>query len=254
MIIRFLGTGASHGIPVIGCNCDVCQSKNEKDIRLRSSVLIETETQNLVVDVGPDFRQQMLRAKTTRIDAVLLTHEHKDHTAGLDDVRAFNYLMSKPMSVYAEERVLEAIKREYSYVFAEARYPGAPEFDLNEIGNQNFKIGDDEIIPIRVFHNKLPVFGFRIEDFAYVTDLKVITSEEKDKLRNLDVLVLSALRNEPHVSHLGLDEALELILELSPKQAYLTHISHRQYGYDELMQKLPKNVEPAYDGLVLEIE
>lgn len=252
MRLTFLGTGASHGIPVIGCGCLVCKSNNIKDKRLRSSILLETNLQNLVIDVGPDFRQQMLRSGTTRVDAALLTHEHKDHTAGLDDVRAFNYLMKKPMSIYAENRVLESIKREYSYVFADARYPGAPEFDLNDINEKPFEINGDKIMPIRAYHNQLPVLGFRIGDMAYLTDLKTISEEEKLKLTNLKVLVLSALREKEHVSHLGLNEALKLIEECQPEQAYLTHMSHMQLSYSELLKILPANVQPAFDGLIVE--
>jgi phosphoribosyl 1,2-cyclic phosphate phosphodiesterase len=251
--ITFLGTGASHGIPVIGCSCIVCRSESPKDKRLRSSVLIETGSNNLIVDAGPDFRQQMLREKVTRIDAVLLTHEHKDHTAGLDDVRAFNYLMKKPMSVYAENRVLDSVKLEYSYVFSDDKYPGIPELDLHPILNEPFYINSDEIIPIQVFHNLLPVFGFRIENLAYVTDAKTIPDSEMEKLKNLDVLVLNSLRVKPHESHLGLEEALDLIEELKPRKAYLTHISHMQYSYHELENHLPANVHAAFDGLTLEV-
>lgn len=253
MKVTFLGTGASHGIPVIGCNCEVCTSNNSKDQRLRSSIFIETSKNNLVIDVGPDFRQQMLREKITKVDAVLLTHEHKDHTAGLDDVRAFNYLMKKPMSIYAEIRVLSSIQKEYSYVFAEKKYPGSPELDLNEILNQTFNINGDEIIPIRAYHNLLPIYGFRINQLAYLTDLKTIQQEEKEKLTNLDTLILSALRKKSHVSHLGLDEALELIQELKPKKTYLTHLSHMQYNYDALSKMLPENVFVAHDGLNIDI-
>jgi len=250
--VTFLGTGASHGIPVIGCNCEVCLSKNSKDQRLRSSVFIETGNNNLVIDVGPDFRQQMLREKIIKVDAVLLTHEHKDHTAGLDDVRAFNYLMKKPMSIYAEIRVLSSIQKEYSYVFAEKKYPGSPELDLNEILNYEFSINGDEILPIRAYHNLLPIYGFRIKELAYLTDLKTLPPEEKEKLFNLDTLIISALRKKPHVSHLGLNEALELIKALNPKKAYLTHLSHMQYNHDNLSNMLPDNVVVAYDGLVID--
>lgn len=249
MEIIFLGTGASHGIPVIGCNCPVCNSNSQFDKRLRSSVLIKTANNQLVIDVGPDFRQQMLREQVTRVDAVLLTHEHKDHTAGLDDVRAFNYLMNKPMRIYAEDKVLSSIRREYAYVFAEKRYPGIPEMDLKEINDQPFFIESDKIIPIRVYHHKLPVLGFRIGNFAYLTDIKTIDDKEKQKLSGLDVLVVSALKIDGHISHMGLNEALDLINELSPKTAYLTHISHMQYPYAELRKMLPHYIEPAYDGL-----
>ncbi|MBI9066548.1 MAG: MBL fold metallo-hydrolase [Salinivirgaceae bacterium] len=253
MKITFLGTGASHGIPVIGCNCEVCSSSNAKDKRLRSSILIQTASNAIVIDAGPDFRQQMLREKISRVDAVLLTHEHKDHTAGLDDVRAFNYLMNKPMSIYAEKRVLDSIIREYSYVFSDNKYPGIPEMDLKAIDNSSFCIGDDEINPVQVYHHKLPVFAYRIGNMAYVTDAKTIPDTEKDKLKNLDVLVLNSLRKRPHISHMGIDEAIALVKELNPKQAFLTHISHKQYMYDELINILPSNMKPAYDGLKIEI-
>lgn len=253
MNITFLGTGASHGIPVIGCDCAVCQSKNSKDKRLRSSIFIKTNHNNLVIDAGPDFRQQMLREKITRIDAVLLTHEHKDHTAGLDDVRAYNYLMKKAMRIYAEDRVLDSIKREYAYVFSEHKYPGTPELDLHSVTNEIFEIGSDVIIPIRAFHNLLPVYGFRINDFAYLTDAKTIPESEKRKLQNLDVLVLSALRPRPHVSHMGLDEVLDTIEELKPKKCFLTHMSHMQFNSNDFDLHLPANVHPAYDGLTIEV-
>lgn len=249
MNITFLGTGASHGIPVIGCNCGVCLSSNIKDKRLRSSIFIETDKNKFVIDTGPDFRQQMLREKITEIDAVLLTHEHKDHTAGLDDVRAYNYLMRKAMSIYAEDRVLETIKREYSYVFSDDKYPGIPELDLHKVLNKPFMINGDKIVPIQVFHNLLPVYGFRIANMAYITDAKLIPDIEKEKLYGLDVLVLSALRKKPHISHMGLDEVLDTVEELKPKKTYLTHISHMQYNYNDLDARLPANVSPAYDGL-----
>lgn len=253
MKVTFLGTGASHGIPVIGCNCNVCLSTDSKNQRLRSSVYIETSNNNLVIDVGPDFRQQMLREKITKVDAVLLTHEHKDHTAGLDDVRAFNYLMKKPMSIYAEIRVLSSIQKEYSYVFAENKYPGTPELDLSEIINDPFTISKDEITPIRAYHNLLPIYGFKIGQLAYLTDLKTIPEEEKKKLLNLDTLIISALRVKPHSSHLGLNEAIELVNELKPAKAYFTHISHMQYNHESLSKMLPKNIEVAYDGLKIEL-
>jgi phosphoribosyl 1,2-cyclic phosphate phosphodiesterase len=251
--ITFLGTGASHGIPVIGCNCEVCQSENSRDKRLRSSIFIKTDRNNLVIDAGPDFRQQMLREKIIRIDGVLLTHEHKDHTAGLDDVRAYNYLMKKAMCIYAEDRVLDSIKREYSYVFSDDKYPGIPELDLHAITDENFEIDGDVVTPIRAFHNFLPVYGFRINDFAYLTDAKMIPESEKQKMQNLDVLVLSALRPKPHVSHMGLDEVLDVIEELKPKKTFLTHISHMQFNFNAFDLQLPANVHPAYDGLTIEV-
>lgn len=265
MKITFLGTGASHGIPVIGCNCEVCLSSNIKDKRLRSSIFIETDINKqhsgikptggnkFVIDTGPDFRQQMLREKITEIDAVLLTHEHKDHTAGLDDVRAYNYLMRKAMSIYAEDRVLDSIKREYSYVFSDDKYPGIPELDLHQVENTAFEINGDVVIPVQVFHNLLPVFGFRIANMAYVTDAKLIPDIEKEKLYGLDVLIISALRKKSHISHMGLDEVLDTIEDLKPRKTYLTHISHMQYNFDDLNARLPANVLPAYDGLVVEL-
>lgn len=252
MRIRFLGTGSSHGIPVIGCSCNVCKSADIRNKRLRSALFVETENQNLIIDVGPDFRQQMLREQIVKIDAVLLTHEHKDHTAGLDDLRAYNYLMNKPIQVFAEQRVLSAIKREYEYVFAEKQYPGAPKINTHDITGKAFDINNDTIIPIRVYHNLLPIYGFRIENMAYLTDVKTIDNTEKSKLQGLDILILSTIREEPHISHLGLYEALNLIEELKPKQTYLTHISHKQLEYNELNSKTPGNVCPAYDGLIVE--
>ena len=253
MKITFLGTGASHGIPVIGCHCEVCSSTNIKDKRLRSSIFIETDKNNLVIDAGPDFRQQVLRENIVEIDAVLLTHEHKDHTAGLDDVRAYNYLMRKAMSIYAENRVVDSIKREYSYVFIDDKYPGTPELDLHIVGNKDFNINGDKIIPIQVFHNMLPVFGYRINNFAYITDAKTIADVEKEKLKGLDVLVLSALRKKTHIAHMGLNEVIDTIEQLKPRKTYLTHISHMQHSYNELAALLPSNVFPAYDGLSVEI-
>jgi phosphoribosyl 1,2-cyclic phosphate phosphodiesterase len=249
--ITFLGSGASHGIPVIGCQCSVCLSNDTKDKRLRSSLLVENGSQVIVIDAGPDFRQQMLREQVTRIDAVLLTHEHKDHTAGLDDVRAFNYLMNKAMRIYGEDRVLNSIKQEYAYVFSDNKYPGSPDMDLHPITYKAFSIDGQEIIPIQIYHNRLPVFGYRINNMAYVTDGKTIPEPEIEKLQNLDVLVLSALRVKSHVSHMGLDEVLDLIEKVQPKQTYLTHISHKQYNYRDLEKILPAHVHPAYDGLAI---
>lgn len=253
MKLTFLGTGASHGIPVIGCNCPVCLSENSKDKRLRSSVFIETGKNQFVIDAGPDFRQQMLREKIVHIDAVLLTHEHKDHTAGLDDVRAFNYLQRKALKLFGEERVMESIRHDYSYAFSDERYPGAPEFDLESITNEPFEFQNDMIVPIRAFHHELPVLGFRFDNLAYVTDAKLIPKVEKEKLMGLEVLVLSALRIKPHVAHMGLEETLETIRELKPKRAYLTHISHMQMHYADLSAYLPEGVWPAYDGLKVEV-
>ena len=253
MQVTFLGTGASHGIPVIGCDCQVCKSTDSRDKRLRSSVFIKTSNNNLVIDAGPDFRQQMLREKITSIDAVLITHEHKDHTAGLDDVRAYNYLMRKAMSIYAESRVLDSIKREYAYVFSDDKYPGIPELDLHTVTNEKFELNGDTIIPLQVFHNLLPVFGYRIGAFAYITDAKTISAVEKQKLQDLDALVINSLRVKPHISHMGFDEVLDLIEELKPKRAFLTHTSHMHFNYAQLEAQLPANVFSAYDGLLIEV-
>lgn len=251
MKLTFLGTGSSHGIPVIGCKCNTCKSNDKRDMRLRSALFVETAHQNIVIDVGPDFRQQMLREEIVKIDAVLITHEHKDHTAGLDDLRAYNYLMQRAINVFSEKRVLEALKREYEYIFAKNHYPGAPQILLNEVDETPFSINNDTIIPIRAYHNSLPILGFRIKNMAYLTDVKTIEEKEKNKLKNLDILILSCLREKPHVAHLGLNEALALVEELKPRQTFFTHISHKQLSYKQLIKKLNKNILPAYDGLIV---
>lgn len=252
--LTFLGTGTSQGVPIIACKCPVCLSKNPKDKRLRSSVLIHVDGQNLVIDSGPDFRYQMLRAKVENISAILFTHEHKDHTAGLDDIRAFNWVNKKAVSIYAEKRVQESLKMEFSYVFADFKYPGIPQMNLIDLNNEPFQINGTKILPIRVKHFKLPVYGFRIGDLAYITDANYISSEEKEKLKGLKVLVLNALRKEKHISHFTLSEALEVIRELQPEKAYLTHISHQMGFHDEVEAELPENVFLAYDELEIEVD
>lgn len=253
MKIIVLGTGTSQGVPVIACNCDVCRSENPKDKRLRSSVLIEIDYKTFVFDTGPDFRQQMLNNHVTKLDSVIFTHEHKDHVAGLDDVRSFNYILDKSIDVYAESRVQEALKREFAYIFAENKYPGILRINMHMIDNNAFFISGIKILPIRVFHYKLPVFGFRIQNFAYITDVKTIPEEELVKLQNLDCLLISALRKDEHISHLNLSEALRLIERINPKQAYLTHLSHRFGLHEAENKKLPKKVNIAYDGLTLDL-
>lgn len=253
MKITFLGTGTSQGVPIIGCKCEVCQSIDPKDKRLRTSVHIETKDLSLVIDSGPDFRQQMLREKIEKLDAILYTHDHKDHTAGLDDVRAFNYIQKKPMEVFAEENVLETIKREFSYAFKKNKYPGVPRIDLNTIENKTFNIQNQSITPIRGLHHKLPVLGYRINNMAYITDMNYISEEEMKKLQNLDVLIINALRIEKHISHFNLEEALFVIENCKPKKAYLTHLSHAMGKYEELSGNLPKNVNVAFDGLSIQI-
>jgi len=253
MKLTFLGTGTSQGIPIIGCNCSVCQSSNNKDKRLRSSVHIETEDLSLVIDTGPDFRQQMLREHITKLDAILFTHDHKDHTAGLDDVRAFNYIQKKAMEIYGEDYVLETLQKEFAYAFAKKRYPGVPKINLNLISNTKFYIDKLCIEPIRGIHLKLPVLGYKIGKLAYITDMNYISEEEQEKLMHLEVLIINALRIEKHVSHFNLEEALTIIKKCNPKKAYLTHISHALGSYKDLNPKLPQNVKMAYDGLKIEL-
>jgi len=253
MRLTFLGTGTSQGVPVIGCKCDVCQSADPRDQRLRTSAMVEVDGQTLVIDTGPDFRQQMLRANPKTVDAVLFTHEHKDHIAGLDDIRAYNFISGEPANIYATAQVQAALKREYHYAFSGDKYPGIPEFRLHDIrAEEPFRVGPTLITPIEVIHYFLPVLGFRIGDVAYITDAKTIAPAELKKLHDLDVLVLNALRQEPHISHFNLEEALELVKELKPKRAYFTHISHLLGLHADVSAGLPKGVFLAEDGLVVE--
>lgn len=253
MKITFLGTGTSQGVPLIACNCVVCQSTDERDKRLRTSALISINGVNILIDAGPDFRQQMLTAKVKTLNAILFTHEHRDHIAGLDDVRAFNFLMQCPMNVWAEERVQDALKNHFSYVFEEEKYPGAPEIVLNTINGQPFEVKGIKITPIRASHYKLPVYGFRIGDFSYLTDANFISEEEKEKMVGSKYIAIGALRDKKHVSHFSLPEALSLISELSPRKAFITHISHQLGLYENVQKALPENVMLAYDGLTVEM-
>jgi len=247
--ITFLGTGTSQGVPVIACECNTCLSQDEHDKRLRTSLLLETDKTTLLFDAGPDFRQQMLRAQVIKLDSILLTHEHKDHIAGLDDVRAFNYKSQDAIDIYAEERVQKALKKEYSYVFSEYQYPGIPKMRLNLINDDPINIRGLDILPVRVFHYKLPIYGFRIGNFAYITDANYIPDESKEKLYGVKFLVINALRKEKHISHFSLREAVDLIREISPKKAYLTHISHQMGFYSDISKELPMGIVLAYDGM-----
>lgn len=254
LTITFLGTGTSQGIPVIGSNHPVCKSTNAKDKRLRVSVLLQWDSYTYVIDCGPDFRQQMLRENVSKLDGVLITHEHSDHTAGIDDIRPFNFRQGN-LPFYAEERVFKALRQRFAYIFeTENKYPGAPTIDEIEIDkNSVFTIGGKKVIAIEAMHNTIPVLGFRIDGFTYLTDVKTIAESEVEKIKNTDVLVINALREEPHHSHFNLSEALAFIAEVAPKKAYLTHISHLLGFHDDVEKQLPANVHLAYDTLKIKI-
>jgi phosphoribosyl 1,2-cyclic phosphate phosphodiesterase len=254
--IRFLGTGTSQGVPVIACSCPVCQSSDTRDKRLRTSVLVELDNgYNVVIDTGPDFRYQMLREGVDHLDAVLMTHSHKDHIAGLDDVRAFNYHQQQSISIYADAPTLEALQREFYYAFSAVKYPGVPQLDLEEIkAGNSFEIFEQKIMPFEVLHYKMPVMGFRIGKFAYITDAKTVSQESRAQLEGLDVLVVNALQESPHISHFTLEEALAFIADVRPQQAYLTHISHRFGKHEYIEQLLPAHVHVAYDRLAIEVK
>lgn len=249
MKVTFLGTGTSQGVPVIACNCKTCRSADPKDSRLRTSVLLEDDQSVYVIDAGPDFRQQMLKEGVQNLDAILITHEHKDHIGGMDDVRAFNFKNRKPMDVYCDKRVELALKLAYPYVFDPMGYPGAPRMNIHLIGDAPFDLMGREVTPIMVHHKELPVYGFRIGDFAYITDANDIPVNSIALLNELNYLVINALRMEKHPSHFNLDEALELIAEIKPRKTFITHIGHEMGLYSELSAELPDNVELAYDGM-----
>ena len=254
MKITFLGTGTSQGVPVIGCSCEVCKSVDFKNQRTRCSAMIQVNSKTLVIDVGPDFRQQMLRERVKKIDAILITHEHKDHTGGLDDVRPFNFMHKMNMPVYARNSVCEQLKNEYNYIFKTNPYPGAPRVVLHEIENKPFLIEDIEIKPIEGLHGQLLVFGFRITNLTYITDMNKISETELNKIKGTEVLVINALQKEEHPSHFRLDEALKIVSKINPKKAFLTHLSHRIGTHFEIERDLPENVKIAYDGLEVKLE
>lgn len=250
--LTFLGTGTSQGVPMISCGCWICSSTDSRDKRLRSSVLIEYQGVTMVIDAGPDFRQQMLREEVTSIDAILLTHEHKDHIAGLDDVRAFNYTMGQAVDIYAETRVQSVIRKDFDYAFAEIKYPGVPLFNLKTIDEHPFTVNGVEITPIRGKHFKLPVLGFRIGDMAYITDFNEIKDSEIEKIKGVKILVINGLRKEHHISHFSLDEALHISYLVGSQATYITHISHQLGRFVTVEPTLPPNTHLAYDGLKID--
>lgn len=251
--ITFLGTGTSMGVPVIGCECETCRSTDPRDNRLRTSILIQKGDKNIVVDSGPDFRYQMLRAKVDHLDGLVFTHEHKDHTAGMDDVRAYNFIQRKPIMIYATERVEEALRNDFHYAFASVKYPGVPEVRFTRIGEEPFEVDGVEFTPIDVMHHKLPVKGFRIGDFTYITDANYISEAEKKKVRGSKVLVLNALRRKNHISHFTLEEAIELSRDLKAERCYFIHMSHQLEPHAAVEHELPEGVHLAYDGLQIEV-
>lgn len=253
MIVTFLGTGTSQGVPVIACNCEVCTSDNRHDKRLRTSIMIESEDKVVVIDSGPDFRYQMLREHVQHLDAIVFTHEHKDHVAGMDDIRAFNYKQQAAIDIYANLRVQTALKREFAYIFDAFKYPGIPQVNIHTIDLEPFDIGSIHFIPVEVMHYKLPVLGFRINDFTYITDAKTVSETEKEKIRGTKILVINALQTQSHISHFTLDEAIAFSREVNAGKTYLTHISHRLGKHHIVSQQLPQGIEMAYDGLKLSI-
>ena len=252
--VTFLGTGTSQGVPIIACPCAVCQSDDPRDQRLRTSILLETETTTVVIDSGPDFRQQMLRAKVKTLDGLVYTHSHKDHVAGMDDIRAFNYLQQKPIDLYANTATQNTLKQEFSYVFNGDKYPGIPEVNLHTITPTHpFRIGDIPFEPIEVMHYKMPVLGFRIGKFTYITDANFISQSSMDQIAGTEILVLNALRREKHISHFSLQEAIDLAQHLGAKATYFTHASHQLGKFEAVSRELPDGIYLAYDTLMLEI-
>lgn len=252
MKLTFLGTGTSTGVPVVACNCPVCTSSDAHDKRYRTSVLLQSASTTVVVDCGPDFRIQMLKHKVDNIDAILFTHAHRDHIAGLDDIRAYNYILHKTIDIYGTQPTLDSVKEQFPYIFAPGRYFGAPQLNLHPISLQPFEIGDIHFIPVQVMHQDMKVFGYRTGNFTYITDANYISPAELEKVRGSEIVVINALRNSRHVSHFSLSEAIAVLEEIKPRKAYLTHISHFLGKHDEVQAKLPAWVSLAYDGLVIE--
>lgn len=256
MKVTFLGTGTSQGVPVIACQCAVCRSTDTRDKRLRTSIMIRCDDDtNMVVDTGPDFRYQMLRACVRRLDAVLVTHAHKDHIAGMDDVRAFNYQQQQSIPVYGTVVTHESLKREFYYAFGEQKYPGVPRLELRPIvAGETFRVGTQSIIPIEVMHYQMPVMGFRVGNFAYITDAKTVSDESKALLKGVHTLVVNALQEEPHISHFTKEEAIAFAEDIQATTTYLTHISHRFGKHEDIEKMLPEGVYVAYDGLVIDTQ
>jgi phosphoribosyl 1,2-cyclic phosphate phosphodiesterase len=251
--VTLLGTGTSQGVPVIGCSCEVCQSMDYRDKRLRVSVHIEMDGKSFVIDTGPDFRQQMLRENISQLDAVLLTHSHKDHIAGLDDIRAFNFLQQRDMPVYGTNATLQQLRTEFYYAFEETRYPGTPQIQLITIDEQSFSVHGVSIIPLPVMHLKMPVLGFRVGGFSYITDANFISPETMNRLAGTEVLVLNALQKEPHISHFTLQEAVEVAKKVGARQTYFTHISHKLGLHKVIEKELPNSIALGFDGLSFEL-
>ena len=253
MKVSFLGTGTSQGVPVINCSCTICSSVDYRDKRLRSSLLVENDCNSVIIDCGPDFRQQALLQHINHLSGIIFTHEHKDHVGGLDDIRPFNYHQQGDIPIYASPRVIEHLKMEYPYIFTENKYPGIPKIDIVEITGGEFEVAGIKFIPIQVMHHKLPVWGYRIKDFTYITDANYIDESEKRKIKGSKILVINALQIDPHISHFNLEQAVAMVEELQPEAAYFTHISHRLGLHQEISDRLPDHIQLAYDGLSLNI-
>ncbi|OWP64206.1 hydrolase [Hymenobacter amundsenii] len=251
MQVTFLGTGTSQGVPMIGCTCAVCRSVDYRDKRLRVSVHLQVDGKSIVIDSGPDFRQQALRERIDHLDALVFTHEHKDHTGGLDDIRAYNFRQQQDMPLHAEPRVLEQLQREYAYIFADRKYPGIPQVELHPIVSETavFEVAGIPFEPIRAMHYKLPVLGYRVGNFTYLTDANHLGPEALEQMRGSEVIVLNALRHEKHISHFNFQEAVDILEDLAPTRAYLTHISHQLGRHRDVEAQLPAFIRLAYDGL-----